>query len=123
MDKIMKTAIRFTLIWVAVIMMIGVLVTDFRTITVGLIVGSVVSVMNALLLQRRINLLGQIVESQTPRRMGLGFGSRIATVLIAVMFAYRYPEILNLPAVLVGSFIVQITSFFVAIWVNKRENG
>lgn len=123
MADILKTATRIVLISMGVIMLIWAVVPNARTIALGLALGSIGSIVNATILQRRIERMAEVVSGESaPRRVGLGLGSRIAMVLLVVMIAYRFPEQINLPAALAACFLVQVMSPFAAVWHNIRED-
>ncbi|MNH44662.1 hypothetical protein D3C79_1068910 [compost metagenome] len=69
-------------------------------------------------------MIGQAALGEGSRkRRSLGFGSRIATVLLVAMIAYRYPETLNMPAALIGSMVMPFVILVVAIIHNVKENN
>lgn len=121
MDNIVKTARLATLGVVIACLVIWAIIPSWSSIVAGIILGTAASALNALLLRRRIELLGQIAASSNPRRMSLGTLSRLATVLLAVMAATRYPDTFDLVATLIACFYVQAVIFVAMIVSNRRD--
>lgn len=129
MDNLMKSATRWMLILIAICLLLWAVLPNLRSVMMGLTVGLTASTMNAFLLRRRVAMVGQatIQEGVKTKRRGLGFGSRIAMVLLVVMLAIKFPETLNLPAALSGSvafpFIVLVVAFIHNAKSNKSGKG
>jgi ATP synthase protein I len=98
-------------------------VPEGRTVAAGLLLGTAASVVNAFLLRRRVELIGRMAAEGRARRTGPGLGARLATVLLAVLVAHRFPDWFALPAVIAGCFFVQIAIFFAAIAQHKSRSG
>lgn len=110
--------------FVAALLAAWALAPEGRTVAAGLILGTIASLMNAFLLRRRIELITRLVMENSGKRAGLGLASRIATILLAVMVAYRFPEQFSMPATLAGCFYAQVMVFFTALVQNiKGSNG
>lgn len=124
MDNILRTALRISVLFVSACLLVWAVVPQWRLAAAGLVLGTAASIMNAVLLRRRVDLIGRIAAGQENRKVGLGLASRLATVLLAVMVSYRFPELFALPAVLAGCFFVQFAAFFAAmIHLNIRNGG
>lgn len=124
MDNIVKTAMLATLYLIASCLLVWAIIPAWSSFAAGVILGTAASVVNALLLRRRIELLGQMATSTAPRRMSLGTLSRLATVLLVVMTAYRYPDTFDLVTTLIACFYVQVVILVAMIVRNKRyPNG
>ncbi|WP_424766598.1 ATP synthase subunit I [Paenibacillus sp. sgz302251] len=123
MDKIMRSAIRTIIYMMSACLILWAVLPEWQTVTLGLMVGLAASAMNAFLLKRRVNMLAQATLEEGSRKRGLGFGSRIATVLLVAMLAYRYPETLNMPAALIGSMVMPFVILVAAIIHNVKENN
>ncbi|WP_019535635.1 ATP synthase subunit I [Paenibacillus ginsengihumi] len=125
MDDVLNRALRVALFFVASCLLVWALFPAWKTLAAGLILGTLTSVMNALLLRRRVDLISRAVaEGQGAKRMSLGLGSRLAMVLLAVMVAYRFPWHFHLIATLAACFLVQMVSLVIAFILNlKRSDG
>jgi len=71
----------------------GFILPVFRPYAVGLILGLAVSVLNAWLLEKRVEKVVRQVFGSGRRHVSLGFATRIIIVLIATVFAYRQLEV------------------------------
>lgn len=123
-DNMMKSAVRWMLILIASAFILWLFLPQWKPVTLGVALGLIASSMNAFLLQRRVGLMVDYVEKngKGSRRKGLGFGNRIATVLLLAMFAYRYPDIINMPAALAGSMVMPFLILAAAIIHTVKEN-
>ncbi|OMF37182.1 hypothetical protein BK133_06130 [Paenibacillus sp. FSL H8-0548] len=122
-DKIMKTAVRVLVYMMVVCLIVWAFLPEWRTVSLGLLLGLAASSMNALLLKRRVSMIAQYATGESSKKRGLGFGNRIATVLLVAMIAYRYPETLNMPAALLGSMVMPFVILVVALIHNLKENN
>lgn len=124
MDSLLKSATRWMLILTVFCLVIWIVLPSWKTITLGFAVGLAASTMNAYLLKRRVALIAEIVarEGEQTKRKGLGFGSRVAMILLVAMFAFKYPETLNLPAALSGSMVFPFLILVVALIHNAKVN-
>ena len=123
MDSVLKSATRWMLILTGICLILWVVLPSWKTITLGFAVGLAASAMNAYLLKRRVNLIAEIVarEGEQTKRAGLGFGSRVAMVLLVAMLAFKFPETLNLPAALSGSMLFPFIILVVALIHNAKQ--
>lgn len=122
MDKIMKTAVRALFYAMAVCLVVWALLPDWRTVSLGLLLGLAASSMNAFLLRRRVEMVTLGAAGLGPARRGLGLGSRIATVLLVAMLAYRFPEKFSMPAALIGCMVMPFILLAAAYIHNKRQS-
>jgi len=122
MDEMMNKAIRVALLFMACCLLVWIVAPEWRTVTAGLAMGVVASVLNALMLRRRVDYIGKMTAEQGPRKMGLGMAGRIATVLLAAMIAHKYPDYFNLPTTLLASFLMPFVMLAYAYFLNKRQS-
>lgn len=122
MDKIMRLATKTMVYLMAACLILWAVLPEWKPVMMGLTVGLAASVMNAFLLQRRVGMIAQAAMEENSKKRGLGFGNRIATVLLVAMLAYRYPETLNMPAALSGSMVMPFVILVIAIIHNVKEN-
>jgi ATP synthase protein I len=99
------------------------IVPEGRTVAAGLMLGTAASLFNVFLLRRRVEFIGKTIAEQGQRRIGLGMAGRLATVLFAVMLAYRFPEHLSLPATLASCFFIQFAVLLTMIvrGINRSD--
>lgn len=120
-DNIFKTAMRWALIFAAACLLLWVVMPEWKSVCAGLLLGVFASFLNALMLRRRVEIVGQAMENRGMRRMGLGLGSRVAMVLLVAMVAYKNPETFNLPATLAASMVMPFFSLVSAFLHHKRH--
>lgn len=125
MDNMMNSATRWMFILIASAFIMWLFLPQWKSVTLGIALGLIASSMNAFLLHRRVGLIANYVEKsgKPSRPKGLGFGNRIATVLLLVMIAYRYPDIINIPAALAGSLVMPFLILAAAIVHTVKENN
>ena len=124
MAELLTRAVRAALFFMAALMAAWAFAPEGRTVAAGLALGTSASIVNALLLRRRVEAIGKLAAEGGGGKPGLGMGSRIATVLLVSMIAYRFPEHFALPATLASCFFVQFVVFFTSFVQNKhRSNG
>lgn len=122
MDRIMKTAVRALFYAMAVCLIVWAILPEWRTVSLGLLLGLAASSMNAFLLRRRVEMVTLGAAGLGPVRRGLGLGSRIATVLLVAMLAYRFPEKFSMPAALIGCMVMPFILLAAAYIHNKRQS-
>ncbi|MBN2980733.1 MULTISPECIES: ATP synthase subunit I [Cohnella] len=124
MDEILQRATRLALFFLAICLLVWAVVPEWRIYTAGVTLGVAASLVNSYLLRRRVNFIGTVFknDSEPPRRVGMGMASRLATVLIATMAAYRFPDQFHLPSVLFSCFFMPIVLLFCAFVSNKRQS-
>ncbi|WP_020619475.1 ATP synthase subunit I [Paenibacillus daejeonensis] len=122
MDNLMRGATRSALFFVTGCLVAWFIVPEGRTVAAGLILGVLASLMNALLLKRRIDRLEQVIREGRPRRVGIGTGARFASVLLVALIALRFPDNFNLPAAVLASFYVQFAVLVTAFMHNLRDS-
>ena|SRR5690554_7500451 len=121
MDNIMKRAMSATLYLIIICFVVWAIIPAWSTFSAGVVLGAAASAVNALLLRRRIDFLGQIAMGSGKRKFGIGTGSRIATILLVVMIAYHLPDHFSLIATLVACFFVQYFVWITALWSSIRN--
>lgn len=123
MNEILKTAVRVSLIGFILSLVVWIFADNWRPVAAGFGAGTLISIVNGQLLRNKVLQLTRVAADNSGKRTGMGFGPRLALVLLGALMAFRFPEVLHLPAILVGSFIVQITMLPVALWHNLRGSS
>jgi ATP synthase protein I len=122
MDNIMKTAVKALFYLMAVCLIVWAFLPEWRTVALGLLLGLGAGSMNAFLLRRRVEMVTMGAAGMGPARRSLGLGSRIATVLLVAMLAYRFPEKFSMPAALIGCMVMPFILLAAAYIHNKRQS-
>ncbi|WP_102348239.1 ATP synthase subunit I [Bacillus sp. Marseille-P3661] len=120
-NKGMLTRYLKIIINILVLFVLGWGFTPYTTIFNGLILGAVASTYNMWLLYRKVNKFGQAVVEN--RRMGsLGMLQRMASSVLAVLIAMRYPETFHLVSVIIGLMTYYIVIMIDFIIQSKRNS-
>ncbi|MBU8881055.1 ATP synthase subunit I [Bacillus sp. FJAT-29790] len=91
--------------------------TSYQSIFLGLILGTALSLFNLWLMVRRTEKFGEAVAKGEKVR-SLGMISRMASAVLAVMIAMKYPEDFHLISVVFGlmtSYIVIMIDYFLQL--------
>jgi len=126
MDDLLKWPIRSAVLFICAALLLWAVYPPAKPITAGLILGILASLLNAALLRRRVELAAQIAaglvgQDKPARRPGLGFISRTATVLLAAMIAYRYPQHFSIITAIAGSFYIPIATLVFGFTRNRSH--
>lgn len=95
--------------------------TSYQSIFLGLILGTVMSLYNLWLMQRKIGQFGEAVSKGSKVR-SLGTASRMATAILAIIIAMKFPEHFHLISVVIGlmtTFIVIMIDFFLQTLLRR----
>ncbi len=123
MNELLGKSIRIATFFLSACLLVWAFVPEWRIYSAGVMLGVASSVVNAIMLRRRVDLLGTVYRDNPnpPRRVSLGLAGRLATVLLASMLAYRKPEFFHLPSVLFACFFMPIVNLVLAYASSKRD--
>ncbi|MCZ8514820.1 ATP synthase subunit I [Paenibacillus filicis] len=116
----LKTVQRIAIFFLSFCFMGWALAVNARPLFAGLILGTAVSWMNARYLAWKIGQLTTAVLEKSGRKINMGFITRAATSLLAVVIAYRFQEHVALSTTLAGLFFVQLATLLLGIFSNLR---
>lgn len=123
-DRLIQRQRKYMTIFL-VTFILGAITTPFKTIFLGLLLGSSISFYNQLLLHRKISLFGEkVIRAEKPK--GLGFISRLAAVAFAAIIVLRFPEHFNIIALLIGlmiSYLVLVIDFMRVNMLDDSGRG
>lgn len=123
--------IRVVLFFVALCLVFSVVLPAHRAIAHGLILGSIVSCLNVLHMAYKV---GKITEAavavaegtKLTKRVGIGFGFRLATSIVAVIIPLEFPhyfsEIAVMASLVFAHFMLQILGIIFSIKEEKARN-
>ena len=96
--------------------------TSYQPVFAGLILGTVLGFFNIWLLAKKTDMLGEAVAKGGKVRT-LGTLSRMATAVLAVVIALRYPEFFHFVSVILGlmTFIIVIMIDFFLQSIQLRK--
>lgn len=98
--------------------------TSYKAVFLGLIVGTSLSLFNIYLLARRVEHL-TLAAARGEKVRSLGTIARMATALLAVMIAIKFPNVFHLVSVIIGlmtSYFVIIIDFFIQSILSHNRN-
>ncbi|MGK9252753.1 ATP synthase subunit I [Paenibacillus humicus] len=121
MNEVLKMTKSAVMLLAAALLLIWVLIPDWRMVAAGCLLGIAAGSFNAFLLRRRVEWIGVMASGEAPRKTGTGMAGRIAMVLLVVMIAYRKPDYFNLPSALASCFAVPFVILVCAFFVNLRR--
>lgn len=117
----LKAVQKFTLFFLSFCFIAWAILPEYRAYAMGLIVGTCVSYINAQYLAMKLRQLTHAVVEKTNRKVNLGFITRAATALLAVVIVVKYEEHIALSTTLAGLFIVQLATLLLGIFSNNRR--
>jgi ATP synthase protein I len=97
--------------------------TSYKSIFLGLILGTTLGLFNLWLLAKKMDKFGDAVASGG-RVPSLGLLSRMATAVLAVMIAVEYPDFFHLYSVILGivtPYIVIMIDFFLHTFLLRKK--
>ncbi|WEY88242.1 ATP synthase subunit I [Bacillus subtilis] len=105
---------RKYLLFILAVYVLGYGLTAYKTVFLGLILGTVFSLFNFLLLVRRMNAFDRAVEKGKSIR-SLGSAVRWCNAILAVAVAYKNPEYFHMASTVIGLMtiypVIMIDSF------------
>ncbi|MFD2446777.1 ATP synthase subunit I [Bacillus sp. CGMCC 1.16607] len=120
--KVMYTRQRKYIFFLLSIYVLGWGFTEYKTIFLGLIFGTSLSLFNLWLMVRKTESFGKAV-SQGKKVRSLGSFSRMATAAFAVIVALKYPDNFHLISMVLGlmtSYIVIMIDFFLQSFYKRK---
>ncbi|WP_438348810.1 ATP synthase subunit I [Paenibacillus sp. FA6] len=117
--SIVKTVTRLSLLMMSALLVCWVLCPDYRTVTMGMVLGMVVGLVNTSYLSMKIRNLAQAIANNQ-RQFGIGFLTRLSFSILVVMFSVKI-EHFSLGATIAGLFIPQVLTVPVAIYLSMRK--
>nr|WP_295973226.1 ATP synthase subunit I [uncultured Bacillus sp.] len=100
--------------------------TDYQTIFLGLILGTVISLFNLWHLARRTEKFGEAVsKGKGGKKRSLGMFTRMAAAILGVIIAMEFPEYFHVLSVVFGLMaayiVIMIDSFFQLFKIHKQQ--
>ncbi|TVY09286.1 ATP synthase subunit I [Paenibacillus cremeus] len=118
----LKTVQRITIFFLSFCFMGWAVMPSYRGLFAGLILGTVVSWLNARYLAWKIEQLAQAVLEKSNRKINLGFITRASIALLAVVIAYRFQDQIALSTTLAGLFFSQLATLLLGI-ISRWKAG
>ncbi|QGQ93472.1 ATP synthase subunit I [Paenibacillus psychroresistens] len=116
-----KTVTRITFCFLSICFLGWAFLPQYAGYLSGLVIGSSASLISFNFLAWKIRRLTDKLLLQNKRRVNIGFFTRAAVALLAVVISLRYEQV-ELVATVVGLFFAQTAAFVVGI-ISSRKNG
>ncbi|MFD0871864.1 ATP synthase I chain [Chlamydia abortus] len=117
----MKTVSRAAMFFLAICLLVWALVPQAKPYAAGLVLGTVISLINARLLGAKIQAITRLVMENTGKRINSGFISRACMALIGTMICVKFPQF-DLISMIIGLFFVQMATLLMGILSYFKTN-
>lgn len=121
MSAYLKTASRIALFLLSFCLLGWALFEPYRSYMAGVILGIVVSLVNAYYLSYKIREFTRMIEHNAGRRVNLGFLTRASTAVLAV-FAASKTEHIEVVTTAAGIFFVPLSTIVVGLINRSRDS-
>ncbi|GAB6991291.1 ATP synthase subunit I [Paenibacillus pini] len=121
LSKYQKVLVIVTLCFLALCLLVSVILPAHRDILFGVVLGSAVSCINAFYLGMKVKQVSASAAGESQKRASLGFLSRAALSLLAVMIAYKNPAYLNMVAVAGSLLVAPVLLIIIGIRLSRKE--
>ncbi|MCD1260899.1 ATP synthase subunit I [Paenibacillus athensensis] len=117
----LKTVQNVFLFFLSFCLVAWALLVDYRPYSAGLMLGSIVSMINARFLAWKVTRFADAVIEKTPRKGSLGFLTRAAIAALAAIVAVRYPQHIALSTTIAGYFFAQLATIVLGILSIRKS--
>ena len=112
--RFMKTISRVTALLLSAGLVSWLVLEPYRPQLAGLLLGMLVSWLNMAYLALKTRQMSELIEQKSEKKFNLGFMTRAAFAVLAVMVAYKSEQV-DLAATIVGLFYAQAAAFFMGL--------
>ncbi|MBP1153210.1 MULTISPECIES: ATP synthase subunit I [unclassified Paenibacillus] len=121
----LKSIVRASLFFLSALLLLWAVFPDYRTHVNGLVLGMMVSLINAWMLMLKIEALAVIIvdkdNEQTRKRINMGFISRLSMAILAVMFAVRMPQSFDVVFTIIGFSFIQVALLLKGLLFREKK--
>ncbi len=108
---------------IIIVLGLGWAITSYKSIFLGLLLGTAVSYFNSLYTAYKINQIGKMVTTGNRRRFAtIGTSTRFATALLAAVIAIKFPQSVSMIGTIVGLLIVPMITLAEGFIALKKQN-
>lgn len=119
--KYRRVLTRTTLYFLALCFLGAAFFPDYKGIALGMVLGATVSLLNSFYLGYKVQKVTDAVANGESKRVNMGFLTRAAVSVLAVILAYQKPETFNLYAVAATLILSQFLLLFIGIRLSRKE--
>lgn len=117
---VVRRVLKFTFYFLS-LSLLGYAFTEYQLQFAGLTLGASISLVNTIYTARKIARLGDIAVSGEQQKFNLGTVTRIATSVLAVVIAQRFPTTFDLIFTVIGLFVGQAIAFIDGVYVHIKS--
>ncbi|AWB46279.1 hypothetical protein DCC85_20330 [Paenibacillus sp. CAA11] len=121
LSKYRIVVVRVVLFFAAFCLVISAALPTHRPIAHGLILGSFVSCLNVLHMAYKVRKITNAAAGKGKAGRGIGFGTRLATSICAILLPLEYPHYFNEVAVMASLVFAQFLLLILGIIYSLRE--
>ncbi|WP_010279021.1 ATP synthase subunit I [Paenibacillus senegalensis] len=118
----MHFVFRTALFFMSFCLLVWAFVPQWQPVAAGLVLGTVISLINARLLAYKIELMTKHVMENTGKRVNLGFIARASMSIIGVMVCLKFEQF-DLMSAVCGLFYVQAVTLLKGLISAANNNG
>lgn len=115
-----KRLLQFSSFFIAACLFAWAILPSYRSTILGIILGFSVSVVNSLYLAMKVKRYTEAALSGEGKRVGLGFATRAALSVLAVLIAYKF-EPIDVYSTVASLFFAQFVIFGVGIVLASKN--
>ncbi|MFD2615497.1 ATP synthase subunit I [Paenibacillus gansuensis] len=117
----LKTVYRAALFFLSLCLLVWALYPPLRGMAAGLLIGTAASLVNMYYLSMKVRQAAEIAESGQKRRFNLGFLTRAAVGVLAVMLALRLGSDVELFGVILGLLFWQLAVLLAGLFHSFKR--
>jgi ATP synthase protein I len=121
LNSLVRRVTRVAVWTLSLSFLVWALVPSFRHYAAGFILGMIAGLLNTRYLSVKIKQLTELVVRRDRKRFNLGFLTRAAVALLAVMFAVKWGQA-DVVSVIVGLFFTQLATLLIGFLSLQRKS-
>ncbi|BFH65609.1 MULTISPECIES: ATP synthase subunit I [Paenibacillus] len=119
--KYRRVLTRTTLYFIALCFMGAAFFPEYRSIALGMALGACVSLLNSFYLSYKVRKVTDQALSGESKMVNIGFMTRAAVSVLAIVLAYQKPDKFNLYAVASTLVLSQFLLLFIGIRFSRKQ--
>jgi len=119
LSEFLRKILRSAMLFLSVCLLVWAIVPDLKIYAAGLILGTVISLANARILELKIYKITEVALANTGKRVNSGFIARVSLVLIGTMTSIKFPHF-HMVFTIIGFFYVQLATIFLGFLLGRK---
>jgi ATP synthase protein I len=120
LGTLMRSVFRASMLFMSLCLLAWAFIPAVKTYAAGLVLGTLISLINAYMLQSRIHTITRVALANTGKRVNSGFIGRVCMVVFGTMTCLRFPHF-HLVSTIIGFFFVQLATLIIGFISSLRE--